>query len=192
VIAGTGDRQLTLIEALFFKWHLMMSLVLALSLFSQESFSFSQTEDELFDSAVREAKSRAQDFKAHLRRAKQEAEEREIEVGEIRRQRIRDQEIAERDRIEYVKTRVSYDQIVQGQEQLERQWEKIRLKDDQVMDVARRDYLKKRARVQQLIEREAFIDENAEYDITKPPVNKTSDTSQSQSKSAADPFSEFE
>lgn len=136
--------------------------------------AFVRSEDELMQAEIQEAKARAKDFKANQERMAKLEAEREKAVGEIKKQRARDEEEAEKVRQAFIQKRNSQPDMTAAQEKLEREDDERRAREEAEMDKKRREYLNKRAKVEDIINREAYIDPAEEYDL-KPLPTTTKD-----------------
>ena len=141
-------------------------LTAALTLVTSEAKAFLVSEEQQFKLDIDEAKSRARDFRGYLERLAKEARERQIGADVIKREREKAEREEAKAREEY--TRIRNSKPVDDETarlRLEKQWEKEQADLEKRMEEARKAYVRNRERVRQVLERDAYIDEAAEYGL---------------------------
>ena len=138
---------------------------LAVSLSPQRAKAFGESEDQLFQEDISEAKARAKDFNIQRVREATEDLKRQEGAKEVKRERADWEESQERLRKNYVKDRNARPSEWLEQARLERQFDERQIADEKQMEKSRREFKQKRARVLKLIQSEAHIDENQEYGL---------------------------
>lgn len=130
-----------------------------------EAKAFGLSEDQQFQLDIDEARVRARDFQKTLDRFAREDAEREQGAKLIGRERVREEEIRERARLDYIRERDNRPSEDEARERMERASEKEFEREAQVMEANRRSYVHKRDRVREVIEKSARIDEKKEYGL---------------------------
>ncbi len=144
---------------------LVLAVSGGVSSFVSRAEAFRADEEEQLRIDLKEARARATDFKAHIRRLKSLEENRERFAQESKIIRDRDEAQAERSRVAFIVKRNAQVPDDAIRERLEREFEAEQEREAARMDVVRRNYLSKKRAVAQTIEREASIDENVEFDL---------------------------
>lgn len=139
-------------------------LVLVLCVSEAGAFRADEEGQLLLD--LKEARSRATDFKAHVKRLKDLEIARERYAQESKDARARVEEAFERSRLAYVKERNSKVPDDAIRERLEKEFEAQKARDEEKMNTARIIFLRKKRAIAETIAREATIDENVEFDLT--------------------------
>jgi hypothetical protein len=127
--------------------------------------AFMESEDQQFAADIAEAKARAQDFQKTLDRIEREEKERESAGYLLHDVRVREEELNENVRLDYVRERNNRPNLEEERERLEIADNKEKEKEAQVMEANRRGYIQKRDRVRSIIERDAYINEKKEYGL---------------------------
>lgn len=142
-----------------------LTLVVGLSLLPRAARALGESEDEIFQQDLREARTRAKDFNAQKLREATEDLQRQQGAKEVKKERTEFENFIEHQRQTYIRDRNARPSEWREQARLERADDEKKLAEDKQMEKNRRDYKKKRQRVLRLIETEAHIDENQEYGL---------------------------
>lgn len=127
--------------------------------------AYGETEDQLFEEDLHEARVRAKDFSVQKLREVKEDLARQSGSVEVKKDRQQFEAEQEKSRRSFVKERNSKPSDWQTEARLEREFDTRKLAEDREMDKYRRSYKQKRARVYKLIQTEAHINENDEYGL---------------------------
>ncbi len=144
---------------------LTFAVVIAVVSAPRSAGAYGETEDQLFEEDLHEARARSKDFGVQKLREVKEDLARQQGSVEVKKRRDEFEADQEKSRVTFVQERNSKPSVWQREAKLEREFDAQKLADEREMDKNRRSYKQKRARVQRLIRTEAHIDENDEYGL---------------------------
>jgi hypothetical protein len=131
------------------------------------------SQEEQWETDIREARSRARDFEMHVKRMEELERLRLSEAAEAAVQRASQQQAYEAVRLEFIRERNSRPSNEEAIERLERQHEILMEAELKKQEEIRRAFVVGREKVRAALERDAYIDEAREYDVWTPvPVEK--------------------
>jgi hypothetical protein len=131
------------------------------------------SQEEQWETDIREAKSRARDFEMHLKRMEELQRKRLSESAEAAVQRAKREQDHEAVRLEFIRERNRRPSNEAVNERLEREHELMMEAELKKQEEIRRAFVTGRAKVRAALERDAHIDEAREYDVWTPvPVEK--------------------